>query len=294
MALNHYYTLSKIRSLLRELVNELGVNNIQDTTILEIINANTFDIAEQLNGSLAPDYGSTSELSDAATHHSETNVLMTSYTDATKTIVKAGHGFTTADIGRRIILHSEIPGSAGISRIAGITSTSAFTIEHALGATIAAGASHYYVLSRQSTTSLSLSALKVDKIIKLVDATNGLVAERKDLAFENLAGIDQYDNSVFYNHIGETLYLFKGANVTSWGTLTLHYYRLPNAVTADTDYIDLKEKYIKLLLGACKLDIYELAQKQAPKELTQSVESKTAAIRQTNLEKEAVLSGRKA
>lgn len=294
MALNHYYTFSRIKSLLRVLADELGVNKIQDSTIMEIVNANVFDIAEQLNGATAPDYGTVATLGDAATHYSETEVLCTSYTDATKTVAKTAHGLTTADIGKRIILHNETPNVAGISRIAGITNANAFTIENAMGATIGGGAVYYFILSRQSTSSLDLSSLKVDKIIKLVDSTNGLVAERKDLAFENLANIDDYDNSVFYNHIGEAIYLFKGANVAAWGTLTLHYYRLPNPVTADTDYIDLKEKYMKLLIGSCKLDIYELAQKVAPKELSQSVESKTAGIRQTNLEKEATLAGRKA
>jgi len=294
MSLNHYYTFSKIKSLLRVLADEIGVNKIQDATIMEIVNANVFDIAEQLNGSLAPDYSVTATLTDAATHYSDAEVLMDSYVNATKTVTKTAHGLTTADIGRRVILHSEIPGYAGVSTIASVPSTSTFTIADTQHASLSGGAAYYFVLSRHTSTYLDLSALKIDKIVKLVDSVKGLVAEKKDLAFENLTNIDDYDNSVFYNHLGESLYLFKGANVSTWGTLTLHYYRLPNAVTADADYIDLKEKYIKLLLGSCKLDIYELAQKQAPKELTQSVESKTAAIRQTNLEKEAVLAGRKA
>lgn len=289
MPLSKIYTRAKVRSSVRELAKEVSEDKVQNPAIDEIINLNTLDLCEMLNGATQPDYGATSVLGDAATHYSTSIVVSgVTYTDATKTITKTGHGFTNADIGRRIILYdTDASARCGISRIAGITSTSAFTIEHSMGGTFSICT--YAVLSRQSSTSLDLSSLKIDKLIKLVDSTNGLIPLKNAFEIENIANLIHNSTEAFAYHEGETIYLVKGSDVANWGTLTLHYYRLPTLPSADTDYIDLKDKYMRLLIDKCVIDVFALAKLEAPSQVVAGVEARTQAIRQLNTEKEASL-----
>lgn len=293
MSLSKSFQFSYIESLLRVLTKQVALDNIQSTTLQKIVNKNTLDIAEMLNGATAPDYGSTQVLGDAAINYSSPYIIGAPYTynASTKTVTKSAHGFTDTDIGKRIIVYFSSPiDSLAISTIEDITDINNFTLADSFSGYTAI--SSFALLSAHSGTNLDLSSLKIDKIIKVVDSTNGLVGPTPDFAFENLAGIDDYDDSVFYNHFGESLLLFKGSNVSAWGTLTVYYYRLPVLVSADADYIDMKDKHIPLLIDKCKLELYELANMMPPKELSQSVESKTQLIRQANDSKLQTIMGK--
>jgi len=286
--LSKNYTLEKVKSLIRDLANEVAPDKVQPQTLTEIIGKNLLDICEMLNGATQPDYESTTILGDSTTFYSTSVVSGGTYTNSTKTVTMSSHGLTTNDIGKRIILFDRVSFTrAGVTSIASIISTNAFTVTNAMGGDI--GSLGYAVLSAQSTTSLDLSSLKIDKVVKLVDSVNGLVSPRKAFDFENLKGISHFSNSVFYYQGGETLYLWKGNNVLNWGTLTLHYYRLPNLPVNDSDYIDLKDKYIPLLIDKCKIEVYELGQQTPPNALSSNVDQRTQAIRQLNVEKETSL-----
>ena len=278
MSLSKNYTLKKIKSLLRILTRQLGLKALIDKEIVSIINYNLFDLAALLNGAQDPFYQDKEVLGDAATFYSDSAVAGGTYTDSTKTVTKTAHGLTTADIGRRIILHSETPGTCGITTIASIVSVNAFTLTNSMGTTIGGGTFYYAVLSKHSGAYLEMSALKVNKVIKLVDSDSGEVVPAGDSDFEKLADLDEYSESLVYNQVGETLELFKGADISAWGTLTLHYYRTPNTLVSDTDYVDLKDSYIGLLLDKCKLVLYEMAKIAAPKDLSDSVLLKTKEL----------------
>lgn len=292
MALSKNYQYTDIEPFLRVLVNEVTKEKIQDKTIMRIVNKNILDIAEMLNGATAPDYGTTAILSDVS---SSVAAVVTSaqYTNSSRTVIKASHGFTVSDIGKRVVLYnSAFTTNMLIAEIESITDASKFVITKAYGGDIAAGQAAYAVFSAHSTTTLDVSSLKIDKIIKLTDSINGTVIPANDFDFDNLANTDEYENSVFYNHFGETLFLFKGSGVSAFGTLTLYYYRLPMLVSDASSGIDLKDKYIPLLIDKCKIDILELVNKIAPKELVQSVESKTQLIKNLNQEKESTIKSR--
>lgn len=295
MALSKSYTFGIIESHLRVLVDEIAPSKILNDTIMAIVNKNTLDIAEMLNGATIPDYGQTTALADAAGSAGTPIISNAAYTNSTKRVTYIGHELTSSDIGRRITLFGDsgLANYMGIGTVAAIISSSVFEVSFALGADIPSSSLYYVVLPAHSAAFLDLSALKVDKISKVVDSINGLLSERQDLTFEGLANNNQMTRGVFYNHFGEYLYLYKGSNVTSWGTLTVYYYRLPTLVTQTTDYIDMKDKYIPLLIDKSKLDIYELAKLAPPKELTQTVEAKTQLIRQANADKSNILSDKK-
>lgn len=296
MALSKSYTLSIIESHLRVLVDEIAPSKILSDTIIAIVNKNTLDIAEMLNGASIPDYGSTSVLTDASANVATPIVTNSSYVNSTKRITDTNnHGLTSSDIGKRVPFYAAagINTYIGVATVVSIISTTIFEIDVAIGEDITSGNLYYKVLSAHSAAFLNLSGLKVDKVVKVVDSVNGLLSERADLTFEGLANNNQMTRGVFYNHFGEYLYLYKGSNISSWGTLTVYYYRLPTLVTQTTDYIDMKDKYIPLLIDKCKVDIYELAKMSPPREITQSVEAKTQMIRQANADKQNALTDKK-
>lgn len=286
--LSKSYQYSSIESLLRVLTHQIALDKIVSKTLMKIVNKNTLDIAEMLNGATAPDYGSVQVLGDAAINYGA-DVSGGTFDTATKTITKTTHGLTSADIGKRIVIHFTSPVTVNaISTIVSITNANVFVINDAFSAYTTCS---YTVLSAHTGTNLDVSSLKIDKIIKLSDSINKLVSSAPDLNFENLS-VDDYSESLFYNHFGETLFLFKGSDIPAWGTLTLSYYRLPVLVTAVTDYIDMKDKHIPLLIDKCKLELYELANILPPKELSQSVESKTNLIRSANDSKLQTIMGK--
>ena len=297
MALSKSYTRAIIAGLVRDLADEIAPNKIQPDTLYAIINNNTLDIAEQLNGASAPDYGETSVISDAASSYVATVKGSGGYTYSTRTITEVGHPIVTADVGKRIVFWdatADPSTKVAIAQIESITDADNFVVTVANGVSdITTPNCDYAVFSRHSTTNVDLSSLKIDKIIKVVDATEGLVSEKKDLEFENLSNNTMYVNSVFYNYYGETLFLFKGSSVSAWGTLTLYYYRLPAFVTADGDYIDMKDNYIPLLIDKCYIDVYARGKMQPPQTILDNIKNATANIRSINAEKEAVITDRK-
>lgn len=287
--LSKSYTLGKVKSLIRDLASEVAPDKVQPQTLTEIVCKNLLDICEMLNGATQPDYETTTTLGDAAINYSTSVVYSGAiYTNTTRNVAKTSHGLTSADVGKRIVLlDSDTYVRAGVTTIASITDANNFVVTDAMGGNI--GTLTYAVLSTHSGTNLDLSSLKLDKVVKLVDSINGLVSPRKSFDFENLSGISHFSNSVFFYQGGETLYLWKGSDVAMWGTLTLHYYRLPALPSADADYIDLKDKYIPLLIDKCKLEVYELGKETPPQALSGNVDQRSQAIRQLNAEKEASL-----
>jgi len=293
LPLNKTHTLADVESMVRILANEIAPDKIQPDTIKDLTNKNQFNLCEMLNGALAPDYEDTAVLSDAASSYAASLISTgAGYAYATRTITTVAlHALTSADIGKRIVFFDQTTDPAGkvaIAQIESITSTYAFVVTAANGvADITSPNCDYVVFSAHSTANVDLSALRIDKVIKVVDATNGLVSERKDLAFENLSNISHLTNSVFYNLFGETLFLSKGSNVSAWGTLTLYYYRIPVLVSVDGDFIDMRDKYMDLLIDKCYLDIYAIGKAAPPQSVMDNVRSATAQIRGTNAEKEA-------
>jgi hypothetical protein len=139
---------------------------------------------------------------------------------------------------------------------------------------------------------MDLSTLHIDRIVKVTDSLNGLIPPVGDYAFENLSGITAYASSVFFQHFGERLNLFKGANISAFGNEYVHYYRQPTAVTGSAEYLDIPDKYVPLVIAKIKNYVYEQVGQQAPEGLTSLIESKTAAIRDTHMSELSALQSR--
>ena len=294
MSLSKLYTRAALRSYIRELSKEVSEDKVQDPAVNGIIDMNTLDLCEMLNGATQPDYGATAILSEAATNYATVVAASGNYVEATKILTDVAHGLTSADAGKRILVYQEIDTDSPVSNvmyfnvIESVPSEDTIKLQYSMGGSFAINI-YYSVLSRHASPTLDLSSLKLDKIIKLVDSTYGLVPLKTAFDIENIINLSHNASTGVYGyHEGELIYLVKGSSI-SWGTLTLHYYRLPTLPAADTDYIDVKDKYIRLLVDKCVIDIFALASLNAPSQAVQSVENRTQAIRNLNQAKEESL-----
>jgi hypothetical protein len=141
--------------------------------------------------------------------------------------------------------------------------------------------------------SISIAGINYDKIVKITDSVAGLVVLQKDLVFENVANILAYNNSMFYNHFGESLLFFKGSTqAPATGSVSIYYYRLPTPVANQADFVDVKDKYMPLVIAKVKALVYEQVGQTPPEALTTQIESQSMAIRQVNMEEMALLKDR--
>ena len=131
---------------------------------------------------------------------------------------------------------------------------------------------------------IDLSTYRIESITKLVDSINGECIKKDAHEIENISNVPQAASNIYYNNYGEQIFLKKGSSVASYGVLTLFYIRVPTKANADTDYIDLRDKYIDLLINQAKIMVYEQSSVSVPDSLMQSVKSNIAAIRSNNIQ----------
>jgi hypothetical protein len=140
------------------------------------------------------------------------------------------------------------------------------------------------VVVTQTAGVIDLSTYRIESITKLVDSTNGECIQKDAHEIENISNVPQAASNIYYNNYGEQIFLKKGSSVASYGNLTLFYIRVPVKANADTDYIDLRDKYIDLLINQAKIMVYEQSSVSVPDSLMQSVKSNIAAIRSNNIQ----------
>lgn len=294
--LSKYWTIKKIKDYLRVLINELAPDKIQELALDEIIFLNLSDLVEMLNGASAPDYGVVANVNPINGRMVATNQWKTanSYDYSTGIVTKTSHGLTQNDIGKLILTQGTDRSAASdyyfYSDIVEIIDNNNFRINPAPDFS----SIQYIIFGKYTGTYVDLTQLSyaVDKIIKLVDSINGLCIPVGDFEFQGLANNTLKQNNVFYNHYGDKLLIYKGSNVATLGSLSLYYYRQPIRWSSDNDYIDLKDKYMNLLIAKCKNSIYEFLKIAPPEALSNYIEQKTQAIRQITLEESQLLQAR--
>ena len=83
-----------------------------------------------------------------------------------------------------------------------------------------------------SSSAIDISSLSIMRIIKLVDADNGVVPFFGEEAFEEIQKNCAYDASRGVSHFGDSLDVYAGTDAPSVGVLTLYYYRKPIDMTS--------------------------------------------------------------
>jgi len=256
-----------------------------------------------LNTASHPDYMQTAVLNEdpngVATY---APLTVTSWDSASETLTISSHGFTSSDVGKIVILAltdiaydvtgiaygyiSSIPDGNTIILTNGFEDDEPGT--NGLHIYALVGEAYSYTNNKLEC---SISSLNIDRIIKIVDSVNGLVVNAGDLEIEGITyfSVDKPGNSLkqkdmFYTVNGETISIYKGTSIDNPGTLTMYYYRQPNLVVNSTDYIDVKDKYMSLVISKAKNLLYEQLQTNPPESLTNLIEQKSAIIRANNNE----------
>jgi hypothetical protein len=129
----------------------------------------------------------------------------------------------------------------------------------------------------------SIASYNLQSIIKIVDATNGLVVPQSLQQLEGLKDIPQKQANVYYTRHGDTIYFYKGSGVSALGTITLYYNRFPIKATALSSYLDIKDMFVDLVLRKVKLSMYEILQKTPPESLQNNVNQAIQKIAVMNI-----------
>ena len=104
----------------------------------------------------------------------------------------------------------------------------------------------------ESSDTIDFSTLEVDTPIKLVDSVNGTVDRKGLLEFEELADDPSKRKRVYATQIGESFSLFKGDEASAYGTFTFTFVRKITPCSAETDYLDIEDKYINKVFTIAK------------------------------------------
>lgn len=127
-------------------------------------------------------------------------------------------------------------------------------------------------------------AYNYDRIVSIWDSTYGQCVEVTLDQFYSIGRSDfqhkSYDNDIIWTMAGNTIYFRNGAKITSPGTKTVIYQRQPRYPTLydDTEYPDIADKYIPLLVK--RIYTYIILQKESdiPKNLAQEMQLDYASI----------------
>lgn len=105
-------------------------------------------------------------------------------------------------------------------------------------------------------TSFDLSSIAMRGIKKVVDDSAGLAILVSSQEYERVGSFSVYDNALIGYHLGETLVLAYGSNLTQ-GSVKLYYYRNVVQATKRTDKPDIPDEYITELVDAVTQQVME-------------------------------------
>ncbi len=129
----------------------------------------------------------------------------------------------------------------------------------------------------------SLTSLAIDRIIKLVDATLGLILPVPPADYENISLlISQNGSTMYFVQEGESIRIFKGASLGAHGTIQIYYFKVPTYATAVTDYPDLPDSFTSLLVDMICADVtaYKNGGKRDPA-LDQAIAEEIKSIKES-------------
>lgn len=280
------YTIDAIVKTIAQWLKQESQEELDLEFIKTLVNIAILNVSETISGAGGDDYYKSVVIANSSSSVSAIIVTGRSYTDATKTISSPSHGFTSADIGKRIALWNGTT-KAMIATIASITDTNFFTIDQAFGADIA-GTVSYSVFSQFSDTSINLSSYPILDIIKITDSINKEVVFTSAKSFDNLSRFPEKQNKIYYTKLGQFLFFFIGTSISAVGTWTMWYNSYPQKVMNDGDYVDIRDSYVPLVIELSKQYCLQHLNINVPDTITQAIENKTASMRDNILKRQAL------
>ena len=96
---------------------------------------------------------------------------------------------------------------------------------------------------------IDISGYSIMRIIKLVDADNGIIPFYDEKYFEELSRHFEYDSSRAATHFGQSITIYEGGSAPTIGTLTLYYYRKPAQMSSDSDTLDVPDEFQDIVVS---------------------------------------------
>jgi hypothetical protein len=96
---------------------------------------------------------------------------------------------------------------------------------------------------------VNLYGYNVKHIGALVDGTNGNVVRLAPQEWEGFEDNPNFASSIAMMDFGDGLWLKKGSDISSFGTLVLHYNADPTELTAITDSVDLEPEHHAMIVN---------------------------------------------
>jgi hypothetical protein len=117
-----------------------------------------------------------------------------------------------------------------------------------------------------SSGEIDISSYSIMRIIKLIDADNGVVPFFDEKDFEEIKKNSAYDATRGVSHFGTVLDVYAGTDAPTVGTLTLYYYRKPVAMTSNLT-MDVPDEFQDMVVSfAEKKAMQRLGLPTGPKE----------------------------
>lgn len=271
------FTLENVRGNLRTLSDQIAEKKITDPEIDNMIHMGICHLVGRLGDAVNEDYGERVAVSLTSTPDYADVVTATSYNNTTKTVSETTHGLS---IGTPLVYWDD-GGKMAIGYVVTTPTAGTFTINIDIGATVTNF--KYVVFTAYNGGAIDISSLRLNNIIKIVDDTNGLVVPDNSVDIEGEEKNPQRrKNSYWYRH-GNYVYILKGSEAPAFGTLYLFYNRIPTKATADTDYLDIKDEFVKLATDVTKIMIYETLKETPPEALTNTVNDAINQIVASNI-----------
>jgi hypothetical protein len=281
MGLSKDYTLKSARSTIQTLVKRLGATNeIIPDEVDNLIHLGLCHVVGRLGEAVGNDYGEKQAVT-LITPPSYSPVTATSWADATKTITKAAHGLS---VGTPLVYWDD-GGKIAVGHVVSVPTTGTFTVNIAIGATVTN--IKYQVFTSYDGSAIDISALRLNNIMKLVDDTNGIIREENIKEVEEITNHESRNKHSWWYRFGNYIYVVKGTEAPSFGTLNLYYNRIPTKATLETDTLDIRDEFVKVSLDITKTMVYETLKEQVPESLTNSINATINQLIQDNMREEA-------
>lgn len=276
--LSRDWTLAGALGLVRDKLNAISLDDIQQTFLIDHLHINLCEIAKLLDVGVYQDYLArqvvTPSLGSPFYGDFSSAVAATSYNNALNTATKASHGLT---VGTNLIYWA---GGAGITmgRVTAVT-TNTFTVNVAIAPidAIIVTTFYYAVMPSALEDSIDISGYRYDSVVKLTDSVIGLCVRKDFKSIDNVLDQWQARNNIYYFVSGDTIILKKGGSA-SYGTLTLSYTRVPTKAINPTDYLDIRDEFVNLVVNKTALAVFEKLNKTPPESLANAVSAKLASM----------------
>lgn len=147
----------------------------------------------------------------------------------------------------------------------------------------------------QSSNVIDVSEQNIDVIDTLEDVDAGYCYEATNKQIKNILTIPQKSEYIHWTLIGTDIHLVKGADATLGATFILTYNRIPaKSVDDDTSptpvvFLDIRDKYIPLVIATTKLSIYEQLKLSPPNDLKAQIMAQVEKFKLSQMQEKYAL-----